>query len=96
MHSEEKIEQRVLQDTPFNSSYSAVLDYAKAKEWPVKEYGTNNIDKVPLMGLAGKRAIQAFMGSYQGFPWKMNVNFYWIFDGDRLVKIFVDKEQDLK
>ncbi len=96
--SEQSIRQRILRDTPIASSYAAVLDFATKKGWPVNEesggFETKRIAQFPAR-VVGNRAIKAYLGGYQGLPWRKDVNFYWAFDEhDKLIDVFVEKQAD--
>jgi hypothetical protein len=97
-HSEQSIRQRILRDTPLGSTYAVVLDYAKKSGWPVTEesggFETKRIAQFPAR-VVGKRVIKAYLGGYQGVPWRKDVNFYWTFDEhDKLIEVFVEKQAD--
>ena len=96
--SEQCIRERLLRETPQGSTYSAVLSYAKKQGWPVTEhsrgYETRKSGRSPAT-VVGKRAIEAYLGSYQGLPWHVDVDVYWAFDEhDKLIDVFVDKQAD--
>jgi hypothetical protein len=96
--SERNIRQRILQNTPIGSDYAVVLDYAKKSGWSVTEepraFETKTIAQFPAKEVGG-RVIEAYLGGYQGVPWKKDVNFYWAFDEhDKLIEVFVEKQAD--
>ena len=96
--SEQSIRERILRDAPLGSTYTVVLDYAKKKGWPVTEepggFETKRIAQFPAR-VVGKRVIKAYLGGYQGVPWRKDVNFYWAFDEhDKLIEVFVEKQAD--
>jgi hypothetical protein len=96
--SEQSIRQRILRDTPIGSSYVVVLDFAKKKDWPIIEqsagYEIQEFGKAQGK-IVGKRVIRAYLGGYQGLPWRKDVDCYWAFDEhDKLIEVFVDKQAD--
>jgi hypothetical protein len=87
-----------LRDTPPGSTYAAVLEYAKKMGWPVNEesggFETKRIAQFPAR-VVGKRVVKAYLGGYQGLPWRKDVSFYWAFDEhDKLIEVFVEKQAD--
>ena len=96
--SEQSIRQQILRETPQGSAYSAVLNHAKKRRWPVTEQSTGletkNIGLQPPR-VIGKRVIKAYLGHYQGLPWRVDVQCYWAFDeNDKLIDVFVIKDRD--
>jgi len=74
------------------------LDYAKKEGRPVTEepggFETRRIAQFPARRV-GKRVVKAYLGGYQGVPWRKDVNFYWAFDEhDKLIEVFVEKQAD--
>jgi hypothetical protein len=97
-HSEQSIRQQILRDTPLGSGYAVDLDYARKKDWPVTEesggFETKRVAQFPAR-VVGQRVIKAYLGGYQGVPWRKDVNFYWAFDEhDKLIEGFVEKQAD--
>jgi len=96
--SEQSIRKRLLQDTPRGTTYEAVLNYVKKQGWPVTEqpggYEAKRFGNA-LPTVVGRRAIKAYLGGYQGLPWRKDVESFWAFDEhDKLIDIFVEKEAD--
>lgn len=97
-YSEGGIRERILRDTPQGSTYTVVLNYATKKGWPATEeprgFETKRVAQSPAR-VVGKRAIKAYLGGYQGLPWRKDVNVYWVFnERDKLVEVFVEKQAD--
>jgi hypothetical protein len=96
--SESSIRKRLLRDTPRGSSYENVSSYLKSRGWPVQEwsggYEIPNFEHAPSRKV-GQRVIKAYLGHYQGLPWRVDVDCFWAFDErERLIDISIDKQTD--
>jgi hypothetical protein len=96
--SEQGIRERILHNTPIGSTYAVVYSYATKEGWSVTEeaggFETKRIAQFPAK-VVGNRVIKAYLGGYQGVPWRKDVNFYWAFDAqDKLIDAFAEKQAD--
>jgi hypothetical protein len=96
--SEQDIRKKLLRETPPGTPYQTVLDYVRKQGWPVTEeprgYEVKRLGSTPAK-IVGKRTIKAYLGGYQGMPWKKDVECFWAFDEqDKLIDIFVEKQAD--
>lgn len=105
--SEIGVRNRYLEITPIGSSFSEVEAVVKNRTTDINlsEYGVairnlggervytqfrNNADEV-----IGVKSIHAYLGHYQGFPWRVDVIAHWAFDEkDKLIDLVIEKQYD--
>lgn len=93
--SEERIREDILMMTPLGSKFEYVLSILSKEKWEIRyvseSKGFYHQGVIPPKGV-GDKSIKAFLGSYQGLPFKASVVVYWGFDADgKLIDIWVWK-----
>ena len=93
--SEKKIEEKLLSRTPVGTGLEEVREYLKGTRFSVRGDRSlgHYVGSGPRRGLIiGDHRIRVFIGRYQGIPWEVSVNAFWIFEKGGLAEILIRKE----
>lgn len=96
--SEAHIQQWVLRKAPLGSSVAEVKALIEKQGWKSDyEWRGTNLDANPrsFPYVRGGHIIGAYLGHYQGLPWRADVDAFWGFDDEgKLIDFHVRKDYD--
>lgn len=96
--SEDHIKDRLLVATPLGTSMAEVESYIRDQGWEIVVVRMNSGFRAPRVRpeiKIGSKSIRAYLGYYQGIPWRVDVTVFWGFnEQSELIDIWVWKDPD--
>lgn len=96
--SQDEIQNMILSELPLGTSIDEVKSYIVKNGWDLEYEWEGKPSKAPedqYPGVKGRHIIGAYLGHYQGLPWRVDIDAYWGFDSDnKLIDLRIRKMAD--